>query len=91
MNILVSLLRTQPNMVDSLLSEGPLNGIQLYITRLSSLNQDFATLSENVRAIASNPESLGIFQSSYIREMKISEWGILLDQATPCITVAVSR
>jgi hypothetical protein len=82
-NILVSLLRTQPNMVDSLLSEGPLNGIQLYITRLSSLNQELAALGENVRAIASNPEFLATFQSSYIREMKVSEWNILLGQATP--------
>jgi hypothetical protein len=83
LNILVSLLRTQPDIVDSLLSEGSLRGIQLYTTRFSSLNSDLAILSESVQVIASNPEFLDIFQSSYIPEMKVGEWEVLLDRATP--------
>jgi hypothetical protein len=80
---LVRLFRRQPNMVDSLLSEGVLNGIQLYTTRLSSLNSDLAVLSESVRVIASNPEFLATFQNSYIPEMKAVDWNILFDRAAP--------
>jgi hypothetical protein len=83
MNILLSVLRQQPYMVDSLLSEGYLNGIQLYTRGCASLSQDFATLGEQVQTVALNPRFLPVFQNSYIREISVSQWDALLADAIP--------
>lgn len=83
MNILVRLLREQPHLVDGLLSERYLNGIQLYTTALPSLGDDFAALSDQIQTAALRPASLQTFRSSYIPKMKASAWGALLARGTP--------
>lgn len=81
MNILLSVLRQQPYMVDTLLSEGYLNGIQFYTRGCAALGQDFASLGDQVQTLALNPRLLPFFQNSYIRQITVGQWDSLLEGA----------